>query len=79
MRYPLTYNATIVRRRDVHDGLMWLWVALDDGEFPAFKPGQFVSVGHIARAGDQRKFLKRSYSIGSSAHERRDVELFVVR
>ncbi len=79
MRYPLAYNATIVRRRDVHDGLMWLWVALDSGEFPVFKPGQFVSVGQIAQAGGRRELVKRSYSIGSSAHQRRDVELFVVR
>lgn len=74
------YNATIVRREDLHDGLAMLWVAPDAGEFAPFLPGQFVAVGRIADAlGPSRALVKRSYSIGSSAHDRHAVQLFVVR
>lgn len=78
MRSPQDTNATIVLREDPNDGLMLLWIAPDGGEFPAFLPGQFVSIGHFTGSGTRRALMKRSYSIGSSAHERRHVELFVV-
>jgi ferredoxin--NADP+ reductase len=76
MNSPHEPNATIVDREDVHDGLMLLRVAPDGGEFPPFRPGQFVSLGY---RGDSGRLVKRSYSIGSSAHQRRQVELFIVR
>ncbi|HXV14517.1 MAG TPA: ferredoxin--NADP reductase [Candidatus Krumholzibacteria bacterium] len=73
------YNATIVRREDLHGGLMMLWVAPDGGEFAPFWPGQFVAIGRIVDAsGAPRSLVKRSYSIGSSAHDRHAVQLFVV-
>jgi ferredoxin--NADP+ reductase len=71
------YNATIVRREDIHDGLAMLWIAPDGGEFARFLPGQFVAIGHIA-GGPDGTLVKRSYSIGSSARERHAVQLFVV-
>ncbi|MCI0453127.1 MAG: ferredoxin--NADP reductase [Candidatus Latescibacteria bacterium] len=73
------YNATIVRREDVHDGLAMLWVAPDGQGFAPFLPGQFVAIGRIVEApGGPRALVKRSYSIGSSAHDRHAVQLFVV-
>ncbi len=73
------YNATIVRREDLHDGLAMLWVAPDAGDFAPFLPGQFVAIGRVLEtAGAPRTLVKRSYSIASSASERSTVQLFVV-
>jgi ferredoxin--NADP+ reductase len=73
-----TYNASIVRRDDLHQNLMMIAVAPDTGEFPPFHPGQFVSIGRLRETGGAQELVKRSYSIGSSAHERSSVELFLV-
>jgi ferredoxin--NADP+ reductase len=75
------YNASIVDREDLHEGLFHLWVRPDAGELPPFEPGQFVSIGCIEdRGGDGRpRLVTRSYSIGSPANERHSVELFIVR
>ncbi len=74
------YNATIVRREALHDGLAMLWVAPDGGAFAPFWPGQFVAVGRIVDVPDApRALVKRSYSIGSSARDRHSVQLFIVR
>ncbi|MDH4037688.1 MAG: ferredoxin--NADP reductase [Candidatus Krumholzibacteria bacterium] len=70
------YNATISRREELHAHLMLLSVVPDDGPFAPFLPGQFVSIGRIAGRG--ACLIKRSYSIGSSALERGEVELFLV-
>jgi ferredoxin/flavodoxin---NADP+ reductase len=73
------YNATIARRGDLHDGFAMLWVAPDGGEFAPFLPGQFVAIGRIVEAaGSAPALVKRSYSIGSSANDRRAVQLFIV-
>lgn len=73
------YNATIARREDLHDGVAMLWVAPDGGEFAPFLPGQFVAIGRIVDvAGSAPALMKRSYSIGSSANDRRAVQLFIV-
>ena len=72
------YNATIVRREQIHDGLFLLSVAPDGAPFPPFAPGQFVSVGRIIEADGRPALVKRSYSIGSSASERDSIELFIV-
>jgi ferredoxin--NADP+ reductase len=73
------YNATIVRREDLHDGFAMIWVAPDGGEFAPFLPGQFVAIGHIAQSeAGTPMLLKRSYSIGSSAQDRHTVQFFVV-
>jgi ferredoxin--NADP+ reductase len=79
MPQPQAYNATIIARRDVHEGLCLLHVAPDAAPFPPFQPGQFVSVGTNLLVGGVPTLVKRSYSIGSPASERGYVELFVVR
>ncbi len=72
------YNATIVRREDVGEGLAMLWIAPDGGDFAPFLPGQFVAVGRLEESAAGRVLVKRSYSIGSSAAELASVQLFVV-
>jgi ferredoxin--NADP+ reductase len=72
------YNATIVRREDLHEGLAMLWIAPDAGQFAPFLPGQFVAVGRITPANDGDHLVKRSYSIGSSANQLEAVQLFIV-
>ena len=72
------YNATIVARTDVHEGLCFVQIAPDQAPFPPFEPGQFVSVGCNMVEDGAPALVKRSYSIGSPATERRWVELFVV-
>jgi len=78
MSNPQPANATIVARRDVHEALCFLQVAPDQLPFPAFAPGQFVSVGSNMIENGAPALVKRSYSIGSPATERSYVELFVV-
>ncbi len=72
------YNATVSRREDLGTNLMMVWISPDSGEFPTFKPGQFVSIGRLVGDERDRPLVKRSYSIGSSALERSSVQLFVV-
>jgi ferredoxin--NADP+ reductase len=79
MTQPQEYNASIVGRRDVHEGLCFLDIAPDRTPFPPFDPGQFVSVGCNLVEDGAPTLVKRSYSIGSPATERGHVELFVVR
>jgi ferredoxin/flavodoxin---NADP+ reductase len=79
MTQPQPYNATIVARSDVHEALCFLHIAPDQKPFPAFAPGQFVSVGCNVEENGAPSLVKRSYSIGSAASERSHVELFVVR
>jgi len=78
MTQPQPYNATIVARRDLHEGLCFLHISPDQKPFPPFDPGQFVSVGRNMEENGVPSLVKRSYSIGSSAAERSHVELFVV-
>ena len=78
MTQPQPYNASIVARHDLHEGLRLLHVAPDAGLFPPFQPGQFVSVGCNLDVDGAPTLVKRSYSVGSSAAERSHVELFVV-
>lgn len=74
------YNAAIARREDLRDGVAMLWVSPDAGEFAPFLPGQFVAIGRIVEVpGSSPVLVKRSYSIGSSANDRRTVQLFIVR
>jgi ferredoxin-NADP reductase len=73
------YNATIVRREDCTTTSP-CWVSPDSGEFAPFHPGQFVAIGRIVDVpGSSPVLVKRSYSIGSSANDRRAVQLFIVR
>jgi ferredoxin--NADP+ reductase len=75
------YNATIVAREELHPELFHVWVRPDGDEVKPFEPGQFVSIGRLEQSeGDERaRLVTRSYSIGSSAHRRDAVELFVVQ
>jgi len=72
------YNATLVRREELHEGLAMLWVSPDAGEFAAFHPGQFVAIGRILESPGDGALVKRSYSIGSSANDRQSVQMFIV-
>jgi len=74
----LDYNATILRREELHPNLMVLGIVPDEGEFAPFQPGQFLSVGRIVEDSGARRLVKRAYSIGSSALVRSSVEIFVV-
>ena len=78
MTQPQPYNATIVARRDLHEGLCFLHIAPDQKPFPSFQPGQFISVGHNMEENGVLSLVKRSYSIGSPATEQAYVELFIV-
>lgn len=78
MSPPVDYNATVVRRENLRETLMMLWIAPDSGKFPPFKPGQFTSIGRLVGEGSARTLVKRAYSIGSSANERSSVQVFVV-
>lgn len=78
MTQPHPYNATIIAREDVNEGLCFLHIAPDEKPFPPFAPGQFVSVGRNVVENGVASLVKRSYSIGSPASERSYVELFVV-
>jgi len=78
MSTPPGYNATIAARQLLHDNLMMLSIAPDGGEFPAFEPGQYVSVGRVVTRGGRAQLVKRPYSIGSSARSRATIELFLV-
>lgn len=73
------YNATISRRRELHPGLCFLWIHPDSGEVPAFEPGQYISVGRIVETDGAAELIQRTYSIGSSAAKRDEVELFIVQ
>jgi len=73
-----TYNATISRRKDLHDRLCLLWIAPDSGEYPPFEPGQFVTVGRFSDPDTPGPLITRTYSIGSDATRRQALEFFVV-
>jgi ferredoxin--NADP+ reductase len=78
MTRPQAYNATITQREHLHENLMLLTIAPDGDAFPPFQPGQFVSIGHVTDAGAGPELVKRAYSIGSSAHDRAAIQLFLV-
>lgn len=77
----MPWNATIVRRRDVGERVVLLWVRPDSGAVQDFEPGQFIQLGwprpRAADAGPEERvrFVKRSYSIASSPAEREGYEL----
>jgi ferredoxin--NADP+ reductase len=75
-----TYNARVVSRRDVHDGLMILRVGSDAGEVPAFSAGQFSNLGLFETVdGEEPRLLRRAFSIASPAFDRRHFEFYVQR
>jgi ferredoxin--NADP+ reductase len=80
-------NATIVRRREIHERLAILHVRPDALPIPAFEPGQFVQLGLLQVAqrrpgtvveGPPRlRIAKRPYSIASSPLETDHYEFFL--
>jgi len=76
MEPTIEANATVVRRRDLHDGLFFLWIRPDAVPYRKFAPGQYVSIGRPEPEGGRP--ILRTYSIGSCAQQREELELFVV-
>ncbi len=54
------YNATLVRREDLHGSLIYVWVKFD-GEPTPFVPGQYMTIGVFADG----KLVQRPYSVAS--------------
>ncbi len=80
-------NARIIHRHDVTDELAIVRIAPDEGEVPAFIPGQFCTLGLPAEdddasakstGRDKPRLVRRAYSIASSADERHYLELFLI-
>jgi len=75
------YNATIVRRLEIHDHLNIFWIRPDGGVVPPFQAGQFFSIGRRIEPdeheGVKTKLLKRAYSIASSPREKDALEIFI--
>lgn len=64
-------QATVIRRKDVADGLALFWLEL---EMPfTFRPGQYCTIG---LQGEDGKLIERAYSIVSAPHEEY-LELFI--
>jgi ferredoxin/flavodoxin---NADP+ reductase len=58
------YNASIVKRVDVHESLTYVWVRFD-GEATPFVPGQYMTIGVMADG----KIVQRPYSVASPPHD----------
>ncbi|HVA85281.1 MAG TPA: FAD-binding oxidoreductase [Candidatus Saccharimonadales bacterium] len=54
------YNATVVRRVDMHESLAYVWVKFDGGPTP-FLPGQYMTIGVFADG----RLVQRPYSVAS--------------
>jgi ferredoxin--NADP+ reductase len=54
------YNASLIRREDVHGSLIYVWVKFD-GEPTPFIPGQYMTIGVFADG----KLVQRPYSVAS--------------
>ena len=61
------YNASIVRRIDLHESLIYVWVRFD-GEPTPFVPGQYMTIGVFADG----KLAQRPYSVASPPFEAGD-------
>ena len=55
------YNARIVRREDLHESLIYVWVNFDAEPTP-FLPGQYMTIGVFADG----KLVQRPYSVAST-------------
>jgi ferredoxin--NADP+ reductase len=54
------YNASIVRREDLHESLIYVWVRFDEEPTP-FVSGQYMTIGVFADG----KLVQRPYSVAS--------------
>jgi len=57
------YNARVVKRVDLHESLIYVWVKFD-GEPTPFLPGQYMTIGVFAN----EKLVQRPYSVASDPH-----------
>jgi ferredoxin--NADP+ reductase len=58
------YNASIVKRADLHESLIYVWVKFD-GEATPFVSGQYMTIGVFADG----KIVQRPYSVASPPYE----------
>jgi len=82
MSKPLTYNATLLERRDLSPSLAIFRVepeALPQADAAWFEAGQYVSVGMNLDEDDGASSVQRAYSIASEPEERRWLELYIRR
>jgi ferredoxin--NADP+ reductase len=82
------FNATLVDRQDITDSLFIIKIK-PDFDIPDFLPGQYVALGlfpeqpRVAHALAEReeckpgKLIKRTYSIGSSPHQKEAIEFYI--
>lgn len=85
------YNATLIERQDIHDGLAIFKFRYDAGDVPDFEPGQFTTLGLIdpdatppnpnSPASRRRgpKLVRRAYTIASPPKLKSHLEFYVVR
>jgi len=79
-------NAEVVYRHQLSEDLAILRVRPDEGEVPAFVPGQFCTLGlpmrdeadQVVMRDGKVRLVRRAYSIASSADEKRYLEFYVV-
>ena len=82
MSKPLTYNATLVERRDLSPSLSIFRLAPDvrpEAGASWFEAGQYVSVGLNVDEERGASSVQRAYSIASEPEERRWLELYIRR
>lgn len=84
------YNATIVRRIDVHETIALFRIRYDDVPTPEFEPGQFVTLGLVdpnqkvranspaARRRRGPRLIRRAYSIASPPAVTDYLEFYIV-
>ena len=82
MSKPLTYNATLLERRDLSPSLAVF--RIEPEERPPdgrrwFEPGQYVSLGMNVEEDAGEASVQRAYSIASEPEERRWLELYIRR
>jgi ferredoxin/flavodoxin---NADP+ reductase len=82
-------NAVVLQREEVASGLLILRVAPKDWALPAFKPGQYATLGLPGAAPrvdfsdpddppvEPHKLVRRAYSVASSSAEGEYLEFFV--
>jgi ferredoxin--NADP+ reductase len=86
------YNATLIERQDIHDGLAIFKFRYDAGDVPGFEPGQFTTLGLVdpdapppnpnSPASRRRKgprLIRRAYTIASPPKLQSHLEFYVVR
>ncbi len=81
------YNATLLKREDIHEELALFHVALDGQTIPEFEPGQYTTLGLIQKDEQGKpvigkrgpKLLRRAYSIASAPRDNQHLTFYIVR